>query len=433
MCMKRKSMKLWKRMGILLAAGMFVSQMTGCGSIELPIEQEQKEIEDTYVPVNRVMEVKPKWDTFDQAYLHFTFDLMRRSKKEQENMMISPLSLMTALTMTANGADRNTRAQMEEVLYQGNRMEEMSPLLLEYIQKLPSTEQVSMKQANSIWIRDDFPVKDDFLKENQEQYGAEIYQKEFDDRMVGEINNWVDDKTDHMIDAILQKLNPDAVMYLINAIAFEGKWDTMYEEYQIHKDSLFTPGSGDVETVTMLFSEENTYFQDEDTIGFCKPYRDGYSFAAFLPKEEGKMDEYLAEWDEKKWENLMKTMENDTVVDVQIPCFVAEYECEMSELLKAAGMTDAFDGDMADFSRMADLNEVEKLYIGSVKHKTYIELDENGTKASAVTSVEIAEGCAEPVEIKSVVLDRPFVYAIIEDETQLPIFMGVVEHVGETQ
>ena len=146
------------------------------------------------------------------------------------------------------------------------------------------------------------------------------------------------------------------------------------------------------------------------------------------------MDEYLAKWDEKKWEDLMLTMDNDTVVQVQIPCFVAEYECEMSEILKEAGMTDAFDAEAADFSKMADLLEGEKLYIGSVKHKTYIELDENGTRASAVTSVEmLAESCVEQKEIRRVFLDRPFIYAIIEDETQLPVFMGVVEHIGETQ
>ena len=432
--MKRRIMESWKRMGILLAAGMFVTQMTGCAKVELPIMQQPKEPEDDYEPVNRILKIKPEWDTFDQAYLHFAFDLMQRTKEEQENMMLSPLSVMTALTMTANGAEQNTRAQMEEILYQGNRMEEMTPLLFEYIHKLPSTDQVSMKQANSIWVRDDFSVREDFIKANQEQYRAEIYRKQFDDQLVGEINNWVDEKTDHRIDCILQKLDPDAAMYLINAIAFEGKWDTLYEENQIHKNCFFTPESGDAENVTMLSSEENTYFEDDDTIGFCKPYRDGYSFAAFLPKEEGSMDEYLAKWDEKKWEDLMLTMDNDTVVQVQIPCFVAEYECEMSEILKEAGMTDAFDAEAADFSKMADLLEGEKLYIGSVKHKTYIELDENGTRASAVTSVEmLAESCVEQKEIRRVFLDRPFIYAIIEDETQLPVFMGVVEHIGETQ
>ena len=94
----------------------FVTQMTGCAKVELPIMQQPKEPEDDYEAVNRILKIKPEWDTFDQAYLHFAFDLMQRTKEEQENMMLSPLSVMTALTMTANGAEQNTRAQMEEIL-----------------------------------------------------------------------------------------------------------------------------------------------------------------------------------------------------------------------------------------------------------------------------------------------------------------------------
>ena len=233
-----------------------------------------------------------------------------------------------------------------------------------------------------------------------------------------------------MIPEILDTIAPENIMYLINALAFDAEWAQIYKTDQIH-DGIFTTADGTEQKVKMMYSEESLYLEDEDASGFVKHYAgDSYAFAALLPKEGVSLADYVSSL---TGERLNKLLSNPQAISVSvaIPKFQCEYSVELSDILRAMGMTDAFDPDSADFSPMlatesSDAGMAEPIYIDRVLHKTYIALDEKGTKAGAVTVVAMEGGAALEDE-KVVHLDRPFVYMLIDCKENLPVFIGTLE------
>lgn len=360
------------------------------------------------------------------AVTDFAVRLFRQSAEEGKNTLISPLSVLCALAMTANGAEGNTLSQMETVL--GLPLEELNAYLHAYTEALPEGEKYQLKAANAVWFKDDgqFTVEQDFLRTNAEYYGAGIYKAPFDDTTLKGINDWVSDNTDGMIKNILDRIPEDAVMYLVNALSFDAEWQDTYEAYQI-RDDVFTGEDKATREIKLMYSEEYQYLQDDNACGFIKPYADGkYAFAALLPEEGVTVADYVAALDGERLAEILNNVQ-DTTVHAAIPRFQAEYSMEMSEILKAMGMTDAFDGDAADFAGIGH-SETGNLFISRVLHKTYIAVDELGTKAGAATAVEMSES-ALMEEPKEVYLNRPFVYLIIDCEERLPVFMGTVMEV----
>lgn len=355
------------------------------------------------------------------------------NESENENTLISPLSIQLALAMTANGADTDTREEMEQLLGNGLNMEKLNEYLYSYVNSLPSEEKSKLEIANSIWFRDNesmFTVNEDFLQKNTDYYSAEIFKSAFDDQTVTEINNWVADNTDNMIDKIVDKIDPDTMMYLINAIIFDSEWNVAYKESAI-RDDIFHTIYGEERTVSMMTSTETRYLSDDMATGFIKDYKDGnYSFVALLPNEDVSVYDYIEELTgEKLTQNIQNVQYTDVIAT--IPKFSYEYSLNMNDILADLGIPTAFDPSLADFSGIGTSIE-GNLYIGNVLHKTFIEVSETGTKAAAVTSVEInCESVAEPEPPKVVKLDRPFVYIIMDNENQLPIFIGVVTDVQE--
>jgi serine protease inhibitor len=212
-------------------------------------------------------------------------------------------------------------------------------------------------------------------------------------------------------------------MYLINALVFDAEWQKIYNKNRVYEDT-FHSNDGD-QTVTMMRSKEIKYLKDKKATGFIKPYADGYSFVALMPNEGVAIEDYIKSL---KGSSFIKTVSNpkEGVVNAAMPKFSSEYRLEMIEVLKALGMTDAFDGDTADFSRLGHSPE-GNLYVSNVIHKTYIKVDERGTKAGAATVVEVTPSSAKAEErYYTVTLDRPFVYAVIDNETNLPLFIGTV-------
>ena len=366
---------------------------------------------------------------FINSQMGFSVNLFKECYKDNqgENMLISPLSAVPALAMTANGADNATLKGMEEVLGGGMPVDELNKYLKEYLGSIKSAEEMHM--ANSIWFRDDadrLTVEKDFLQTNQSYFNSEIYKAPFDESTVKEINGWVKENTHGMIDSIIQNLKPEDIMCLINALAFEAEWLDPYTTDQIY-DGVFTDCKGEDKTAEMMHSEENVYLLDNNATGFLKSYKgDKFSFGALLPNEGVSVEEYVSSLTA---ESLLKTLtENreEGPVYVTIPKFKYDYSTELTEPLKNMGMADAFNMGSADFSKLGK-SQNGNIFIGTVLQKTFIEVDEKGTKAGAATAVIIADGCAvaDP-EPKSVILDRPFVYMIVDNETGLPVFMGVV-------
>ena len=355
----------------------------------------------------------------------FAIRLFKASEENGKNTLISPLSVLCALAMTANGAEEETLAQMEEVL--GMTTEELNLYLYSYMQNLPQGEKYKLSLANSIWFTEDerFTVNQDFLQTNADYYGADIYKAPFNDQTCKDINNWVKQNTDEMIPEILDEISADAIMYLVNALAFEAEWSEIYEKQQV-RDGKFTKEDGTKQDVELMYGVEGTYLEDENATGFKKYYKGGkYAFVAMLPNEGVSVSDYVASLNGESLNTLLNNTQH-TTVHTAIPKFETEYNVEMSTILKDMGMTKAFDIYNADFEGLGT-STAGNIFINRVLHKTFISVGEKGTKAGAATVVEMADGAAaEPQEPKEVYLDRPFVYMLIDCENNIPFFIGTM-------
>ena len=359
----------------------------------------------------------------ETAFTDFGIRLFQNSIDNDTNTLISPLSVLFALSMTANGAEGDTLAQMESVL--GMPVEQLNASLNTYINALPDAGTYRLKAANSIWFKDDpeLSVNDSFLQINSDYYDAGIYKVPFDNTALKSINNWVNDNTDGMIPSILNEIPSDAVMYLINALCFDAQWETIYKKNDVRTKDV-TLEDGTVRKTELMYSEEHVYLEDEMATGFLKYYDDkAYAFAALLPKEGVSVADYASSLTGEHLHKLLTDPETITV-NAAIPKFECELSTELSETLKNMGMPNAFDSKLADLTALGS-SVNGNLYIGRVLHKTFLALDEKGTKAGAATAVEIKEECAI-MDLKTVILNRPFLYMLIDCKHGIPLFMGTL-------
>lgn len=418
--------------------------LTGCGQnpvfefdimtelfeeFEEPESQTVVEIPEDYV--------KPELPAdMNEAYVDFSIELFKRSLSAGENSLISPASAEFALTMAAMGANGETLDEMLTVLCPGSTLEELTAYAGGLNDTLTYTNRTSFHIANSMWTNE--TLLGDCLNETyadtlKEEMNAEATMLPFNDRAVKEINNWVDENTNGMIPSLLEEISPETAMYLINAMAFEGKWSDQYTEFQIH-DEIFTNAAGAEENAEMLRETGRFYLENDDATGFIKYYEGGeYAFLAMLPNEEGAIEDFVSDMTAEDYLTFWNSVTRDYDVRTALPCFTYSYDTIMNDALIDMGMPTAFTEGAADFSPMVT-DETVNLYINRVIHKTFIELNENGTKAAAVTAVEMNCESAmieEPREIKEVILNRPFVYAIVDASSGLPIFIGTVNSVAE--
>ena len=361
--------------------------------------------------------VKPD-DAFKSAYDNFSVELLKKCFDGKSNTLISPLSVSSALTMTANGANGQTKDEMEKVLGSGMPLDELNKYLSSFSGSLTSGEGFKLKNANSIWfIKDNnFNVNNEFLQTNADFYHAKIYKRTYNSEIVNDINNWVSEHTDGMIDKLLDNGDVLSNIALINATAFNAVWETYYFDNFV-EDGTFTDANGNEQSATMLISEESEYINGDNCTGFIKKYKGGkYGFAAILPDSNVSISDFVGLLNGDKLFKMLQNAESTNVV-AKMPKFEYEYSTELSEALKALGMPTAF-SDSADFSGISG----DKLLISDVLHKTKISVTEEGTRAVAATGVVMS---AAPDGDKQVILNRPFMYMIIDNETMLPLFSGV--------
>lgn len=345
--------------------------------------------------------------------------------QDKKNILISSESIMTAMAMVINGANGDTLSQLQNSLYGGMSVADFNKYMSNYNDYLTLSKDVQFHLANSIWMKNGMSVKKNFLDTNEKYYHSQTYTEPFDKNTVKKMNDWVNNNTKKMIPSIIDGFNKDDVMYLVNALAFEGRWMTQYSDYRVQKET-FTNAGGQKQTVNMLNSTENYYLKDKQATGVMKLYEGGnFAFVGILPNEGVSAAEYLKGMTGDSFINFIKSAESKKVL-TKIPEFSYDYKTEMKPTLQAMGISKAFTPE-ADFSEMTK----EPVHISSVLHKTHIELDRNGTKAAAVTAIAVAKSSApmntEPP--KEVYLNRPFIYSIVEVSTGLPIFMGVVNSV----
>lgn len=362
---------------------------------------------------------------FEQGQAAFSLALFQQAAKESEgeNLLISPLSVLPALAMTANGAEGQTREEMLQVLG-GYSMENLNGYLYKYLHGFGD----EVKLANSIWLRDAeaLTVHEDFLQTNVDCYDASIFKAPFDETTLKEINSWVEEHTDGMIGEIIDEIRATTMLYLINALAFEAEWQTPYTKSDIRTNNFYAR-DGSVQDAEMMYSNEHYYIEDEKGTGFVKDYAGGdYRFAVLLPNEGIDVYEYAAGLTAEGLRHTLGSIQSVSV-EAAMPKFSYEYEILLNGALAGMGMPTAFSVSEADFSAMAEY-EYGDLYISEVRHKTFIAVDERGTKAGAVTSVAVDEAFSSAG--KKVRLDRPFVYMIIDEQHNLPLFMGILASVN---
>ena len=399
-------------LGIVASALTAASLLVGCGGNNLTATELTAGIEPAGAAS---LEVGEGADTYD-----FALGLLRESAGE-ESALVSPLSVLSALALAESGADGATLAQMEQLT--GMSVDELTDLLQAYG---ALADDGPLSVANSVWLRDSdgLVVEDDFLETCGERLGAQVFSAPFDDSTVADVNAWISEKTHEMIPQMLNQISDDAQLLLVNALAFEGGWEDPFDS-ELTSPDTFTREDGTEQDVTMMRSTEDSYLEGGLATGFVKPYEGyDYAFVGLLPAEGVTVDELLASLDGNTLEELL-TPVADAGAEIGLPKFTAIYEAELGGALRALGMTDAFDGNLADFSRMGT-SDTGPLAVGGVLHKTFIDVNEEGTRAAAATVIPM-EGVAAPgglIEYHEVILDRPFVYLIVDLRTGLPVFAG---------
>ena len=402
-----------------------------------------------------------------EAVTAFALSLLRSERAATEGVLISPVSVLNALGMVANGAGGDTLKQLETAA--GMSLNQLNDFLYTYRMSLPAAyKSCAVSLANSAWIREDFRVEDDFLRSCVNYYGAEMYRSAFDGSLVTDLNRWVSQKTDGMIDRLLEQA-PDVLtmlymvnaacfdarwdtpytkadlrtglpftaangtqqtaltmLYMVNAACFDARWDTPYTKADLRTGLPFTAANGTQQTADYMTGTENIYLSGNNVTGFVKPYDGGkYAFVALLPDEGVTLADYL---ENLTGEHLYKLITDHRSADVQvsIPKFDARSELELEEPLKDMGITALFNVSTADLRGIGSAPSGNNLYVSSVLHKTYLSLDESGTRAAAATVVEVVGDALPSEDVKTVTLDRPFLYMIVDTHACVPLFMGTV-------
>lgn len=365
-------------------------------------------------------------DTFQKAYKDYAFRLFSENYKVAGcTNMISPFSLFMALGMLTNGASGETKDELEALF--GMPIEDINRYAASWSRQLTGSEEIFFTNANSIWLRNSFAdcVEENFLRNCADYYQASVLVSDFNDsKAVDDINKWVNYNTDGMIQKMYDNIDPMTVSILLNAISFDGDWQIPFEDGNV-SDKSFTHENGTKETKSMMEGEaDSVFYENELCTGCKKDYKGGvYSFLALLPKEGVSISELINSLTGDSFFELTNNGRYGAVT-IEIPEFTESFTADMNELLHNMGVNRAFLPGGADFSA---LSKEESLYVSSVLQKTYIEVNPKGTRAAAVTGIIAdTEAFYEP-ENFWVVLDHSFVYMIVDNNGNMPVFMGVYQ------
>ena len=362
----------------------------------------------------------PGFSSVASANTQFGFKLLHdlREQEAGQNIFISPLSISIALTMTYNGAVGETERAMAEVL-------EIDALDLSTINNSNKALRNSLENpdpkveisiANSIWSRQGVDFNLDFLDRNRVFFGAEVASLDFSSpQATATINEWVNTNTNGKIKKIVGRIDPEILLFLINAIYFKGNWQDKFDK-SMTRPGVFHLANGSEKQVQMMRRKgKYPYFRGENFEATSLPYGDGrVSMYIFLPNRDSNLNTFLGNLNTENWKGWISQFENRRH-DMMLPRFKLEYEVSLNDTLKALEMEIAFDSG-ANFSGIGP-----GLFISEVRHKTFVEVNEEGTEAASATVVRI------PTSVPPVFrVDRPFFFTIYDVETQTILFMGTV-------
>lgn len=350
------------------------------------------------------------------------FEIFRQSYDKDANSLVSPYSIMQAFAMCANGAKGETLAEIEKAF--GLSEAQMNQWCKAFYADMRNRETAPLSTANSFWYNDNdnvFTVNKDFADNIGRYFDAKSYKAPFNQETAGLINQWVKDNTGEKIDSIVDSLDPNDISVLINAVYFDGKWVEPYSDEAVN-DERFTGEDGTVYDVELMYSSEDVYLEGRNFTGFSKPYIDNYSFVALLPNKGVTIEELVNSVDGKAFSDAINNSAFGHV-DAAVPKFEYKYEIkDMVPIMEKLGIDSLFNAEKCDLSGIGKLNN-GNLFVSEVIHKTYINMSEEGTEAAAVTGM-MMKATGMPAESYTVILDRPFLYAIIDSVTGIPVFIG---------
>jgi serpin B len=364
------------------------------------------------------------------ANTKFGFKLFAEVAKQDagKNVFISPASVGLALAMTYNGAVGETKQGMERALeIQGMNHLELNQAYSQLRAALEGADpKVQLNIANSLWGTKGLTFNPDFIQRNKQYYDAEVAALDF--RNPGSpstINSWVSDKTKGKIDKIIDKIDAQEILFLINAIYFKGTWAAEFDKAKTKEDQFTTLAGKQKRHPMMHQSGKYPYFEGNGFQAVSLPYGSGHvSMYLFLPAKGLSLVEFQINLSGANWDSWMREFAV-TDGEIAVPRFRVEYEIELNDALKALGMGIAFDPDRADFSGI--IKTSENAFISRVKHKTFAEVNEEGTKAAAATSVGIGfTSVIQPRKPFRMIVDHPFFCAIRDDRTGTLLFIGSI-------
>ncbi len=382
------------------------------------------------------LSVSPKGsEAVNEALASFGLKLLQKTREaDKQSPLVSPLSVALALSMTANGADGNTLAQFQEVLGGGVDLEELNAACAQYLsdyQGLLGSSQCRI--ANSLWKDHSGGIYKDFVSKCRGYYSAQVYEAELSEpRIVDDLNSWVSDKTNKMIPQIIDQPFPEeTACLLVNALYLKNKWLNEFDPLSTHERD-FRHEDGTSQQVEFLSKHDAnlSYLQGKGAQGVVLPYDDGrLAFFALLPDlypDSPDFGEWLNNLERNSLAQLINNREDALFLSFAMPKFSAEWKGNLEDILPLLGLEDAFIPGTANFSSLGDCEE--GYYISQVVHAAKIEVNEKGTEAAAATVVAPAAGSPmQPPEGVTLILDRPFLYGIVDLQNGVPLFLGTYE------
>ena len=423
-----------KRMVSLLCILLSTAALVGCGVFDdgnnkpaKPAKIEAIKAEDLTKDLKSNLSMDVDIASYEPIH-KFSYELIQQNL-EEENPVLSPISAYLALALAGNGAREETLEEFRDVL--GDDLTIYPYGIMQSLER--SEDEMVISLANSIWVDERMEAKDTFLSAADSYFDAEVYRRELSSQeAMTDMNTWVNAKTKGMIPSMItEPLDKDTCMVLFNTLYFNGKWKSPFKGYDTRELEFHTQENGTVTTPMMQkHATQLLYVKNDFSEGVVLPYKDEeLVFLALKPTSEITVREMYAQL---SWEDIGEFLEQEetTLCNLRLPKFKVSFEKELNRSLKDMGLMKAFDGSLADLTGLGTVPGGGNLFIGLVKQKAMIVLDEEGTEASAATMVEVKKESAVEYEKQPVNLyfDEPFLYMIIDGNNDIPLFMGIMDN-----
>lgn len=372
---------------------------------------------------------QPSFATAD--YTAFGLGMFRQlaDARPDANVVFSPLSAGLAVSMLANGAQGETLAGIERALATGLDLERLNTTNQALAQALRN-EDVELRIANSLWARQGVPFLPAFMERNRRFYDAEVASLDLSSpEAAARINRWASDRTNGRITRMVEPpLSPDVVLYLMNAVYFKGRWQNEFEASATRPMPFRAAGGRTVQRPMMQRTGDYGYLRADGFQALRLPYRGGrFSMYVMLPDQGSSVAALRSQLTPDAWARWMGQFAGAREVRVVMPKYRVNVEARLNNPLQALGMGDAFSPSRARFGAMlpAEYLARQNAYVSEAKQKVFIEVNEEGTEAAAVTGIEVRTTSARPDPV-SFVVDRPFILAIRDDTTGALLFIGQI-------